>query len=93
MVLITRLVPSDPALVIPVWMNARICGHQVSTVVARRCSSGRPESSRSLVCSRGKRPSWFVRRRAIRVGCSVGTGRAGAVAANRLQGPAGMVVA
>src|SRR3954467_1161672 len=27
----TRLVPSLPALVMPVRMNARICGHQVST--------------------------------------------------------------
>jgi hypothetical protein len=45
MVLITRLVPSLPALVTPEWMNARISGHQVDTVVARRWSSSSPESA------------------------------------------------
>jgi hypothetical protein len=48
-VLITRLVPSEPALVIPVRMNARISGHQVCTVVARRSSSGRPDSAHRVV--------------------------------------------
>lgn len=41
MVLMTRLVPSEPALVIPVCRNAGISGHHVSTVAARRFSSGR----------------------------------------------------
>lgn len=40
-VLMTRLVPSEPALVMPVRMNTRIWGHQAYTVVARRSSSGR----------------------------------------------------
>lgn len=45
--LMTRLVPSEPALVMPVCRNVRICGHQVCTVLARRASSGRSE----LLCS------------------------------------------
>ena len=39
MVLMTRFMPSEPALVTPVWMNARISGHQVEMVVARRSNS------------------------------------------------------
>ena len=45
MVLMTRLVPSDPALVMPVVMNARISRHQVLIVVARRSNSGSPEAA------------------------------------------------
>ena len=36
----TRQVPSEPALVIPVCGNARISGHQVWMVVAKRPCSG-----------------------------------------------------
>ena len=45
MVLMTRLVPSLPALVTPVWRKARISGDQVDEVVARRWSSAGPESA------------------------------------------------
>jgi hypothetical protein len=41
-VLISRLIPSEAAFVTPVVIAARICGHQVDTVVARRSISGRP---------------------------------------------------
>lgn len=40
--MIARLIPSLAALVTPVVIAARIWGHQVETVVARRCISGRP---------------------------------------------------
>ncbi|WP_157570864.1 hypothetical protein [Microtetraspora malaysiensis] len=33
------------ALVMPVWMNARISGRQVSTVPASGSGSGRPEAA------------------------------------------------
>ena len=42
--LVTRLVPSDPALVMPVSRKARISGHQAETVLARRSSSDSPEA-------------------------------------------------
>jgi hypothetical protein len=38
--LISRLTPSLAALVMPVRMNASICGHHAWMVLARRCSSG-----------------------------------------------------
>ncbi len=41
--LTSRFSPSVRALVMPVWMNAKIDGHQVSTVVASVVSSGMSE--------------------------------------------------
>jgi hypothetical protein len=45
MVLMTRLVPSEPALVMPVVRVASMSGHQVWMVVASQWSSGRSEAA------------------------------------------------
>nr|WP_245714896.1 hypothetical protein [Micromonospora inyonensis] len=45
----TRLVPSEPALVIPVIRNAWMCGHQVTMVVARRWRSGRSVAAQRAI--------------------------------------------
>ena len=43
--MISRLIPSEAAFVIPVVIAAQIWGHHVDTVAARRSISGRPEEA------------------------------------------------